>query len=556
MSQHAFPQEYLKLWPYAADQQACFPNVIERFVNWKTVIRSLTEFFQQTSSLEKSIAKVYEILHQNLQQQEMLLGANSSNIFKPWEQHCHQTQISFASIESRTNDFIIARLLALKQNYVKDIEKQQKEILKARTKTAEYLKLHEAQVQNRAVITSQNRDTIDPWLTELLLHHQLRSMIDSENDYQNKMNDIFRDMAVFDSHIITELKAVFEEFNLIKTTQWSSLQNQMQSLNINELYANPNTYFEHFSTVHLLDSTQSWKAERKLEDFPCDLQQIEIVKQGKLYRPSRFGLKMWTPVNCVLTATGYLHCFDLPIHKHNWFDFGSKNEKSNHQRSATCPRPLSPELQPSSATISQQSGFNVEGVGNSVISISLSQPRILIHPVVKKTSLHVFEIIIYQRKSKQVWPFSKSSYNDAVVKYEFKADNDNEMVEWIACLQKQIQNYIPNGPPEPLFKSSQKIEENVEKLVHNNLAKHDTVVDKEMEARKSEPLNIFVPSRKSTQYPPETEHNVWENDNSRSAQTIGEDRSPFPSYSPEGGQDLKTLFNNGFTSEPVDLQQQ
>lgn len=118
-----------------------------------------------------------------------------------------------------------------------------------------------------------------------------------------------------------------------------------------------------------------------------------------------------------------------------------------------------------------------------------------------------------------------------------------------------LRNYIPNGPPEPLFKSSQKIEENVEKLVHNNLAKHDTVVDKETEVRKSEPLNIFVPSRKSTQYPPETEHNVWENDNSRSAQTIAEDRSPFPSYFPEGGQDLKTLFNNGFTSEPVDLQQ-
>ncbi|KAJ3326031.1 hypothetical protein HDV06_002416 [Boothiomyces sp. JEL0866] len=531
MTQHAFPQDYLKLWPYAADQQACFPNVIERFMNWKVVIRSITEFFQQTSSLEKSIAKVYETLHQNLQQQELLLGANSSNIFKPWEQHCHQTQISFASIESRTNDFIIARLIGLKQvlkkkiqNYAKDIDKQQKEILKARTKTAEYLKAHEAQVQNRAVVnSSQNRDTVDPWLTELLLHHQLRSMIDSENEYQNKMNEIFQDMAVFDSHIISELKAVFEEFNLIKTTQWSSLQNQMQSLNINELYANPNTYFEHFSTVHLLDSVQSWKAERKLEDFPCDIQPIEIVKQGKLYRPSRFGLKMWSPVNSVLTATGFLHCFDLPAHRHNWFDFGSRNESSSHQRSATCPKPLIAELQPSSATINQQSGVEVEGVGNSVI-----------------------------RKSQKGWPFSKSMYNDSVVKYEFKADNDNDMVEWIACLQK---NYIPNGPPEPLFKSSQKIEENVEQLVHSHeLVKHDTIFDKEVEVKKSQPLNIFVPSRKSTQYPSEAERNVWETENSRSAQTIGGERSLYSSYFSESGQDVKSLFHNGFTAEPADYQ--
>ncbi|KAJ3277045.1 hypothetical protein HDV01_000097 [Terramyces sp. JEL0728] len=532
MTQHAIPQEYMELWPYAADQQACFPNVIERFVNWKAVIRSITEFFQNTSSLEKSTAKVYETLHQNLQQQETLLGANSSNIFKPWEQHCHQTQISFAAIESRTNDFIIARLITLKQalkkkiqTYVKEIEKLQKDILKARSKTAEYIKIRQVQVQNRAVVTTnQTRDVVDPWLTELMLHLQLRSMVDSENQYQSKMNEVFQDMAVFDSHIISELKAVFEEFNLIKTTHWSSLQNQMQGLNINELYANPNTYFEHFSTVHLLDSAQSWKAERKLEDFPCKIEHIDIVKQGKLYRPSRFGLKMWTAVNCVLTATGFLHCFDLPASRSNWFDFGHKNEKGNHQRSSTCPKPLATDLQTSSSTINEQNGFEIEGVGNAVI-----------------------------RKSKQGWPFSKSSYNDTVVKYEFKAENDNDMVEWIACLQK---NYVPNRPPEPLFKSSQKIEENVEELVQkqNDLSTYDTAVGNENAVTRSQPLNIYVPSRKSTQYPVEHERNVWETDNSPTAQTIGEDRS-YTSQLADSRPDVKSLFGQTLTQDPSNVYQ-
>jgi hypothetical protein len=63
---------------------------------------------------------------------------------------------------------------------------------------------------------------------------------------------------------------------------------------------------------------------------------------------------------------------------------------------------------------------------------------------------------------------------DATKQFKFKCLSESDMIEWMASLQQTVQyleltrTLIPQRPPEPLFKSPQAIEENVQSLINES----------------------------------------------------------------------------------------
>jgi hypothetical protein len=104
-------------------------------------------------------------------------------------------------------------------------------------------------------------------------------MVAEENKFQTDMRFMFQDMAVYDAHLVTEMGRILEEFGLIKNSFWGAMQAQMSSSVTSGVSVDPSRCFSSFSDVHRLDS-EVWRTERKLEQFPFKISNIDIVKQG------------------------------------------------------------------------------------------------------------------------------------------------------------------------------------------------------------------------------------------------------------------------------------
>ncbi len=78
--------------------------------------------------------------------------------------------------------------------------------------------------EERNIAPSSPHLNADPWLEERVLHSHLDLMVKHENVYQGEMNVLFEDMALFDAHVVEEMKRVMEEYALIRNSLWASNQ--------------------------------------------------------------------------------------------------------------------------------------------------------------------------------------------------------------------------------------------------------------------------------------------------------------------------------------------
>lgn len=99
-------------------------------------------------------------------------------------------------------------------------------------------------------------------------------------------------------------------------------------------------------------------------------------------------------------------------------------------------------------------------------SINLTLPRLTISCNQSKAHLHIFDIIVRKpgKKSKETI-------------YSLRADNEQEMIEWVACLKKVHDSYIPEGAPDPLY--SLDLEGKVEIEMNKEKVKVEIEMDKE-----------------------------------------------------------------------------
>nr|KAJ3411143.1 hypothetical protein HK105_002712 [Polyrhizophydium stewartii] len=342
------------------------------------------------------------------------------------------------------------------RGYEGELRKLKSNVMRHRGQTISSITAHERNLTKRASALKANSGvspgvahTADPWLSERVLHYQLRVMIAGENKFQEDVLALIRDMAAFDGRIVAQLRGVMDEFSAARTSQW----NLMQA----------------FSSTHRLEEPKTWQHERTLDEFPYKVREIQILKHGLLHIPSRFSKNSWLPVVAVVTETGFFHCFKISSHK-------------KLQLLECDVEPLGPEA--------VYKGLDHP---SSAISISLSQSRMTIQLVPEKSHQHVFEIIIQHRRPRSGGLFSlwAKPTSDSWTRFEFKATTDNDLVEWLAVLQRKIQSYVPQGPPSPLFRSQQMIEQSVEAMIKEQHTRALT----EIHSRESAPaLAKFEPT--------------------------------------------------------------
>ncbi|KAJ3360794.1 Cyclin-dependent kinase 2 [Kappamyces sp. JEL0680] len=414
-------------------EQQCIPFISNRFVIWKRAVGAILSFLAEAAEHEKSTIKLNTRFQKELAEAEAELGSSSVGAFKAWQQIATQTQTCVLQSDTQINNLVIKRLEILKTELKKkshafqsELAQLQKAIHKSRAEAFDAISSHDSHMQSREysnIAPSSPHLNADPWLQERVLQQHLKTMIDQENQYQGQMNSVFQEMATFDTHIVEELKRVMEEYALIKNSQWASLQAQFTMAVNAGVAVNSGDYFDALSKTLALDAEGVWKQERTLDTFPRKAQHIGVLKMGLLYKPSKLGMKMWTPLLCVLTETGFFHAFQIPGKKKQVLNHYQKKDMNKNSTLDTLGRDR-PEINES--LLLQESTKVVD-------SISLGQPRLMITPSVKEIGKNVFEVAVSQRKPKTLFRNS----HDSTTVFQFRALSEADMIDWMAALQKE-----------------------------------------------------------------------------------------------------------------------
>jgi hypothetical protein len=262
------------------------------------------------------------------------VGAHTHGAFKHWTVYGNQTISAIQTNEQQLLNLVLKRLEALKSEVKKklayfktDVEAFTKRVSKTRSKTYSAIEQHEKMLFSRQQSNTlpSSPHITDPWLHERVLNELLIEMIDEENKFQSSMRNLFLEMGVFDAHVVEELKRILEEFGMLRGSMHSTLQAAIHHTTDLATQVDPTTYFSNLTTSLSLDSVPIWKEVRKLENFGFEAQDIQLMKTGLLYRQNMLG--WWYPVQAVVTATGFFHCFELS-RKHPLIEHYTKKDLS------------------------------------------------------------------------------------------------------------------------------------------------------------------------------------------------------------------------------------
>ncbi|KAL5036945.1 hypothetical protein RTP6_004456 [Batrachochytrium dendrobatidis] len=510
--------ELLQLWPYASDQFVQIMSVLNRLTTWKAVTNTLLNYFGTLQDTERQLGKEHEKLHKSLEKLEHSLGGESGAVLRPWRNYAQFFECEYLSTENLVATSALRHLKALKAEikrkicqYESDIKSYKNGVVKARNLTLSGISVYERNLSKRSNALKTDSGvslgttyTSDPWLSERSLYYQLQMMVKGENDFQKSIQALFENIATFDSYIVATIMQTMNEFSTARISQWESMQKHLTSVQSFSALSEPAAHFEVFSSAHHIHSPEIWQQTRTLQDFPYQVREIQILKHGVLHIPSKFSKNSWLPVVAVITETGFFHCFKISAHKHSrlmeWIaQQQMPKEMADNELNSPAKSFLQSEIEsvtststtwPSLSTLRKSQSNSIQPLSpeevyrgadrpSAAISVGLKQPRITIQLVPEKSNQHIFELIIQRRRPRSGGFFGAWARPsvDAWTRFEFKASNELELIEWLAALQGRIQNFVPQGPPSPLFKSQQSIEKSVEAMIkeHHERALTDIV---------------------------------------------------------------------------------
>lgn len=155
----------------------------------------------------------------------------------------------------------------------------------------------------------------------------------------------------------------------------------------------------------------------------------------------------WKPALFVLTESGYLHCFK----KAHGITAGEDKRRRTAEKKYGLAVPPTPEVL--AAEEAEEPAYDNLDKPSTYYSISLAKAgRVSVDVVTDKPNQHIFAIVV-QDAGKE---------GKGCTKFEIKAGSEEEMIEWIGCLKAQIDSFIPDEPPMPLFHSATEIQEMVD----------------------------------------------------------------------------------------------
>ncbi|KAJ3264258.1 hypothetical protein HDU77_008947 [Chytriomyces hyalinus] len=457
-----------QLWPYSTLQAEKVPHGLNRLVAWKHVVEELTAFAVSIESLERAYAAEYEKLAARLQKLHSTNISFESSTGIPFhlvQNACESYAQEHTRFEQSVKVACNKQLNELRVELLKKIKcvKTETDVLtrnvsRTRAATIDMITLHEKAKARRVNAGPRDKQFMDPWLTERVLYKQLRIMIAVENNYQSQMAALLKNLGEFDEKIVVGLRRVAVDFLTARELQCTAfavlLANAKGFLSEIETQTPFETYV---AETGLLDSSAWESAPKRITDFPYEIQEIKVVKQSVMARPFFWSRTGWTQALYVVTDSGYLHCFK----KVNGKAKGDERRKAavNHrgvgwgfQKNQIAVVPPSSEM--IEAELAEVPVYDNLDAPSTFFSVCLNNSgRISVNVLDDKSNLSVFAIDVYKT------PRDKSPHK----RYEIKASNEAEMIEWITFLNEKIESYLPQSPPQPLFSASHVIKERLEK---------------------------------------------------------------------------------------------
>lgn len=68
--------------------------------------------------------------------------------------------------------------------------------------------------------------------------------------------------------------------------------------------------FDSYASANDMFNDDPWTKIREITEYSFLHEEIKVVKQGDMLRPGKIRKGHWKKSLLVITATGYLHCFD------------------------------------------------------------------------------------------------------------------------------------------------------------------------------------------------------------------------------------------------------
>jgi len=307
--------EHLQYWPYSEEQYSRTLITFERFKSWKTVIIGIIEFFEKIEYLDNCYSKQYSKLASVLEPSENEYCGSFKNL-SPIYTSARKIGVSYSDSSKVIGDIIIQKLNELKNLLAKKSKKYKEEffeefakVSKIRSETLSAINYHQSLTMAKA--KSSSLEITDPWVSERALINQLEKMLKDENSYQTRMNHLFEDMENFDQHLVNQLQSIFDEFSSSKNKECNDLKLSLQNISNIMTQLTPDEPFSYFTKKYGVTSSNLWVTPRTIDNFVYKISNIQILREGVVYRQGSYISSNWKPSWLVLTDTGYLHCFNL-----------------------------------------------------------------------------------------------------------------------------------------------------------------------------------------------------------------------------------------------------
>ncbi|KAJ3306913.1 hypothetical protein HDU76_004730 [Blyttiomyces sp. JEL0837] len=224
----------------------------------------------------------------------------------------------------------------------------------------------------------------------------------------------------------------------------------------------------------------------------------------------------WKPALYVLTDSGYLHCFQKPHGK-------IAGDHRRHVRaSAKKNLPI-----PASQSIIQREESEVpiyQSLEKPVTfySIFLGRPGRVFVEIgdgrevtgesgnAGKSGVRVGEFVF-----SVVVLDSKKLEGSGFRRYEIRAGSEEEMIEWVAVLKAKIEAYIPNGPPAPLYRTPEELQDRLQITLEQSRATISSSQQQEKQQQKN-PQSQYLSTTTLTSSQTQSSADLFVNNNSNS----------------------------------------
>ncbi|KAI3632312.1 hypothetical protein MIR68_009418 [Amoeboaphelidium protococcarum] len=400
---------HAKLWPYEGEQREKCKELLVRLIAWKPLFDQLISYFQSFeqsySTMNKETKKLGAKLFANLKNTPLDAVELSSPLQVFVDAVANQNDQTARNIQVQLVDQC-KQLQAKHLNDTKElrlkITKLLESMTKERKKALKTMQSHIQQCQQVKVNKTSDKAVVDPWLTEATVKHEVRQIVQFENESRLKLHALHSEARMLDVSLLAEFKKLMHAFLSVQSVHLGEMKKHLANVeNVLQGAEDGHVFDEYCRKQQLIDAA-CFKPDLTIESFPWPQQlkeqeQNKVLLDGVLERPGSVKTSHFRPSYFVLTENGFLHCFKV-------------------KSSSTLDNKYLDEIKSDPSNIKY--------------SIYLRTPRINI--MQSLINVNCIDIIVPEPKG----GLFQSKNAEKEVKYLIKANSEHEMNQWIEAISK------------------------------------------------------------------------------------------------------------------------